>query len=110
MHAPVLWLVSYELGRRTDLSGTGLFLATLGSAVPVILVGSYAFHVVFERPFMRHRSLRDLRDALPRRVGAGPLRSLAAGRSGHGSTPVHVPVQPAPAGQAAARVATAPES
>jgi peptidoglycan/LPS O-acetylase OafA/YrhL len=89
IHAPILWLVSYRLTRGTGLTGTALFLLTAVVAVPVILICSYLFHRVFERPFMLHRSFRELRGSLP-----------ARGRRARPTALVSVDVAPAVVGDA----------
>jgi peptidoglycan/LPS O-acetylase OafA/YrhL len=52
VHAPLLhlfWLVV----RRTGLSDDLIFVVLCVVGVPITMAGSYAFHCVFERPFMR---------------------------------------------------------
>lgn len=64
VHLPILWLVDHFLLAPAGMPPTAHFLALLALCVPCVLAGSYAFHLVFERPFMRHRSARELATAL----------------------------------------------
>ena len=74
IHLPLLWLVWHFGVSRLELSALGTFTALTAAGVPVVLVVSYLFFLVVERPFVRHRSMGELRRSLARREdrGTGP--------------------------------------
>lgn len=98
VHAPlVIVLYKYIFGRLAapPVARFGLFIV---AGVPSLVAVSYAFHVVFEAPFMNHRNLR----SLMRRVRPGWVEaSQCATRPG--SEPV-APERPAAGAQAEASI------
>ncbi|WP_167736198.1 acyltransferase [Nocardioides sp. 503] len=80
IHAPILWLVWLVGVSRPDLPPGGRLALLLATAVPVVLLTSWLFHLVFERPFLARRSWAAWRDALTSYAGARgrhPVRVLA---------------------------------
>jgi hypothetical protein len=78
MHVPILRVVWLYFVEPLDLSPTRNFALLAAVGVPAALIGTYLFFLVFERPFVRNRSLGALRarwrrapSAMPRE-GAGP--------------------------------------
>ncbi|HEX8497274.1 MAG TPA: acyltransferase [Actinomycetales bacterium] len=62
VHLPLLWLVGHFVVDVVTEDAVTRFVLLLLLGVPAVLVGSYGFHVLFERPFLQHRSLKSLRD------------------------------------------------
>ena len=56
VHAPVLALMVTFIVRPLDLPPLVGFGALLFLGLPIILAFSYGFHLIFEAPFIRHRS------------------------------------------------------
>jgi peptidoglycan/LPS O-acetylase OafA/YrhL len=86
MHAPVLDLVHKYVIAPSGTTGVGAFALELAVALPAILVACYAFHRVFERPFLERRDLASLRTLpayawlvarVPALGGAAPVASPA---------------------------------
>jgi peptidoglycan/LPS O-acetylase OafA/YrhL len=61
IHDPIIGVLDKYAFGPMDVSPLGTFGLTLALGLPVILGLSYGFHVVFEAPFLRHRSLSALR-------------------------------------------------
>lgn len=59
-HAPVLQVVWQYGTEPMHLGADGEFIATLVAATVGSLAVAFLFHLVFERPFMNHRSIRAL--------------------------------------------------
>ena len=51
MHAPILALF-FVMARELELGLTSMQLFILGVGLPVSVMASYAFYLVFERPFV----------------------------------------------------------
>lgn len=64
IHAPLLWLVWHFLVARLSLAPTVRLGVLLAIVTPVVLVASWAFYRVFERPFLIRRSWDAWREAL----------------------------------------------
>jgi peptidoglycan/LPS O-acetylase OafA/YrhL len=64
VHGPLLALVDEDILRKLHVSPLLTFAILLLVAVPVILVVCYAFHLMFEAPFLAHRDFGALR-AIP---------------------------------------------
>jgi peptidoglycan/LPS O-acetylase OafA/YrhL len=62
LHDPIISVLDRYAFAPLDLSPLGAFGASLVFGVPVILALCYGFHLVFEAPFLRHRSLSALWD------------------------------------------------
>jgi len=61
IHLPLLWLV-YHFGVEPAVdSADARFVLLLVVGIPVVLAVSHLFHRAFERPFIEHRSLAELR-------------------------------------------------
>ena len=77
VHLPVLYLVWHFLVADLALAPLPHFLVLTAVGVPVVLTVAWAFSLVFERPFITHRSLASLRGAFRegvlRRRPATPL-------------------------------------
>ncbi len=58
VHAPILAVCLSAL-RPLHLSSTTTLALMLGIAVPLAVVGSYVFHLAFERPFLTRRAALD---------------------------------------------------
>ena len=71
VHLPLLWLVWHFLIVPRDLGVRSSFVALLVAGLPAVYLGSYAFSLAFERPFLRHRSWPALRAAMLPRAGRG---------------------------------------
>jgi peptidoglycan/LPS O-acetylase OafA/YrhL len=56
IHTPLLGIVYYSVARPLHFRAGEAFAVLLLIALPVILLVSYAFYRVFERPFIEHRS------------------------------------------------------
>jgi peptidoglycan/LPS O-acetylase OafA/YrhL len=67
MHLPLMWLVWHFGLAPLELSPLGGLALLFAVALPVVLVGSYVFSQVFEQPFLRHRSFRELGNGFIRR-------------------------------------------
>jgi peptidoglycan/LPS O-acetylase OafA/YrhL len=79
VHLPILGLVYYGLVvHLTDANSTS-FLLLLLLGVPAAVVGSRLFWWWFERPFVRHRTIRELRGAWrrPHRAGLAAMDGVA---------------------------------
>jgi len=61
IHAPILAVLKKYVFAPMDLSPLATFGMTLVLGLPVILGLTYGFHLVFEAPFLRNRSLSALR-------------------------------------------------
>jgi peptidoglycan/LPS O-acetylase OafA/YrhL len=61
IHDPILGVLDKYAFGPLDLSPLATFGLTLALGVPVILALCYGFHLLFEAPFLRHRSLSALR-------------------------------------------------
>jgi peptidoglycan/LPS O-acetylase OafA/YrhL len=61
IHAPILALLLKYVFGPMDLSPLATFGVTLAFGLPLILAFTYGFHLVFEAPFLRNRSLSALR-------------------------------------------------
>jgi len=66
VHAPILALLVHFLARPAGWRGGVLLVFLLLAGLPIILAGSYAFHLAAERPFLAVRSLADFRMAVRR--------------------------------------------
>lgn len=75
VHLPVLWLVWHFAVVPMDLGATAAFAALVALGLPAVFAGSYAFSLVFERPFLRHRSFAALHGAVRRRRAVAGRRS-----------------------------------
>ncbi len=80
IHAPILQVVWLYWVEPRHLTPTGSFFVLVLAAVPIILVVSYGFFRVAERPFLRRRSFgalleRSRRPTDKRSVITGPDRS-----------------------------------
>ena len=64
MHAPVVGVLDVYVARPLGLAPVAHFAALVAIGVPVVLVVCYAFHLLFEAPFLRYRDMRSLR-AIP---------------------------------------------
>jgi len=73
-HAPVLQIIWQYGVRPLRLSPNAEFAATLFGATAASLAVAFLFHLLFERPFMNHRSVRAMAAALRR---ARPPSSVA---------------------------------
>jgi peptidoglycan/LPS O-acetylase OafA/YrhL len=58
LHAPILGVLNKYLVRPMDIPALAKFGLLLLIGLPLVLVLSYAFHLVFEAPFLRHRGMR----------------------------------------------------
>ena len=80
-HAPVLQVVWQHGVRPLHLGANAELLTTLVAATTVSLSVAYLFHLLFERPFMRYRSLRGLlrfsRARTPKGAGSLIVRGAA---------------------------------
>jgi peptidoglycan/LPS O-acetylase OafA/YrhL len=61
VHAPLLALAWFFIVKPLGLSSLAAFAVMFGIVAPLIVVASYFFHRVAERPFMESRSWADLR-------------------------------------------------
>ncbi|GAB2813693.1 hypothetical protein GCM10022221_09280 [Actinocorallia aurea] len=86
VHAPIVVAVGAMLVNPRLPEGIGRFTVVLLVAVPLSLAAAWLFASVFEGPFVRHRSLPELR-------AAAALRLRAATRPG---TSAHRADEPAP--------------
>jgi peptidoglycan/LPS O-acetylase OafA/YrhL len=62
VHVPRVASLHVYVIEPTGLSTQGQFLLTVAIGVPSILAFSYGFHLLFEAPFLRRRSLAGLRE------------------------------------------------
>lgn len=97
IHGPILAVFDQRVFGPMHLAPLATFGLLLGVAVPVTLVLCYAFHLVFEAPFLRRRDLSTLR-GLPILQALDPRRRVV----GVGA--------PVPAAPAAADVISAGEA
>lgn len=96
VHLPILWLTWHFLVTRLteNLTWRYVWLTVIG--VPVVLAGSYIFSLVFERPFLTHRSFRSLGNmlTLKRSPDSAPSSTRASDRDLLGATrPVSEPIE-----------------
>lgn len=77
VHAPVVVATAFLIGAFVPAGLPRLFVL-LATAVPVALVAGWAFSRVFELPFQRHRSTREL---------AGAVRRALPGHGRHAPRP-----------------------
>lgn len=84
VHAPVLDLIRVGIIESSGWQGTQAFIGLLALGLPASLAASYAFFLLFERPFLHVRSWRDLRRGRPRADGAHV--SPQTGASVHATT------------------------
>jgi peptidoglycan/LPS O-acetylase OafA/YrhL len=91
IHAPIIGVLNKYLIGSLGISALAKFGLLLVVAVPLVLLLSYAFHLLFEAPFLRHRGMRALREIpgvqmILRGRGAStvPPTDVAMAR-GHGS-------------------------
>ncbi|HZJ25860.1 MAG TPA: acyltransferase [Acidimicrobiia bacterium] len=75
IHLPVIGVVFYGLVQPMDLGATGSFLVLVALGIPAVLAVSYGFSALFEKPFVRCRSLAELRGS------ARAWRRRAVGRA-----------------------------
>jgi peptidoglycan/LPS O-acetylase OafA/YrhL len=61
IHGPIVVALSRHVINRLDVPAPARFAALLVVGLPLVLALSYAFHLVFEAPFLRRRELRGLR-------------------------------------------------
>jgi peptidoglycan/LPS O-acetylase OafA/YrhL len=83
IHAPIVGVLDKYAFGPMDLSPLTTFAMTIVLGLPVTLALAYGFHLLFEAPFLRHRSLSALR-ALPlvRRLAiVSPRQAPAADRA-----------------------------
>ena len=64
IHGPILAVLATYVIRPSGLSGVAEFALFLVVGLPLVLILSYGFHLLFEAPFLRYRDMRALR-ALP---------------------------------------------
>ena len=83
VHLPILWLVWYFAVTRLAETVPSRFALLTLIGVPAVLIGSYWFSRVFERPFLTHRSFRALADLIPLRKKPN-LRGQGRHRLGSG--------------------------
>jgi peptidoglycan/LPS O-acetylase OafA/YrhL len=62
IHAPIIALLNKYVIGSLGISALAKFGLLLVVAVPLVLLLSYAFHLLFEAPFLRHRGMRALRE------------------------------------------------
>jgi len=91
IHAPIIAVLDKYVIGSLGISAPAKFGLLLVVAVPLVLLLSYAFHLLFEAPFLRHRGRRALREIpgvqmILRGRGAStvPPTDVAMAR-GHGS-------------------------
>jgi peptidoglycan/LPS O-acetylase OafA/YrhL len=103
IHDPLLSLLNRYGFSTLDLAPLARFGVTVAIGLPVILALAYGFHLLFEAPFMRHRSLSALR-SLP--VARSFSRRRTAIRpplvGGDVATRAIVPAPPPATGESAA--------
>jgi peptidoglycan/LPS O-acetylase OafA/YrhL len=61
IHGPIVVVLSRHVTGRLDVPAPARFAALLVLGLPLVLVLSYGFHLVFEAPFLRRRERRALR-------------------------------------------------
>jgi peptidoglycan/LPS O-acetylase OafA/YrhL len=91
VHDPIVGVLHKYAFGPMDLSPLATFAVTLVIGLPVILAFCYGFHLLFEAPFLRHRSFSALRTL--------PIVRLIPARRRHVAAPKVV----APAEEAAGR-------
>jgi len=69
VHLPLLWLVWHFGVGRIDVGRGVQFALLVVLGLPLVLLGSYLFSLVFEKPFLTYRSFRDLRSFVGSLVG-----------------------------------------
>jgi peptidoglycan/LPS O-acetylase OafA/YrhL len=91
IHAPILGVLNKYVIGPLGIPALAKFGLLLVVAVPLVLLLSYGFHLLFEAPFLRHRGMRALREIpgvqmILRGRGAStvPPTDVAMAR-GHGS-------------------------
>jgi peptidoglycan/LPS O-acetylase OafA/YrhL len=62
IHDPIVSILNRFVFASLGLEGLAKFAVTVIVGVPLILALSYGFHLVFEAPFLRHRSFSALRE------------------------------------------------
>lgn len=67
VHAPILSLVSTHLIQPNGWSGDTAFWVLLGVGVPLAVLASYLFFLLFERPFLRIRTWSDFMQSSDRK-------------------------------------------
>jgi peptidoglycan/LPS O-acetylase OafA/YrhL len=76
LHSPILGVLNKDVVGPMDLSPLARFGVLIAIGVPLVLGLCYAFHLVFEAPFLRHRGMSAFRE-IPgaRRLwrGRGPV-------------------------------------
>jgi peptidoglycan/LPS O-acetylase OafA/YrhL len=81
IHAPLIWMVWHFVVSGWDLPRWLLLGAYLGTAVPTVLAVSWAFYLVFEKPFLTRRSWAAWRSwvvGLRRRAAPDPLPAVTS--------------------------------
>jgi peptidoglycan/LPS O-acetylase OafA/YrhL len=72
VHLPVLWLVWHFVVEPNVTGSIARFTLLAALTVPAVLAFSYLFSLVFERPFLTHRTFASLLDLVLRRDRARP--------------------------------------
>ena len=67
VHAPLILLAWMFVVEPLDLPSGAKLAVMIGMVVPLIVVVSYGFFMAVERPFLEHRSWRELRGSWARR-------------------------------------------
>jgi peptidoglycan/LPS O-acetylase OafA/YrhL len=62
LHDPILGVLNKYLVRPMDIPALARFGLLLAIGLPLVLALSYAFHLMFEAPFLRHRGVRAFRE------------------------------------------------
>jgi peptidoglycan/LPS O-acetylase OafA/YrhL len=62
IHDPIVGVLDKYVFGPLALAPLATFGLTIALGLPVILAGCYGFHLLFEAPFLRHRSLSALRE------------------------------------------------
>jgi peptidoglycan/LPS O-acetylase OafA/YrhL len=100
IHIPIVSVLHKYVFGPMDLSPLATFGLTLALGLPVILALCYGFYLLFEAPFLRHRSLTALRTLPILRVWARLGRRVPRAEESSGPTVANAP-QPATAERAA---------
>ncbi len=100
IHDPIIGVLDKYAFEPLDLSPLATFGLTLAFGLPVILALCYGFHLLFEAPFLRHRSVSALRTLPILRVWPRLGRPVVPAEDRSGATVVPAP-QPATAERAA---------
>ena len=64
VHGPIVVALNEHVVSRLDIPAADRFALLLVIGLPLVMVLSYSFHLLFEAPFLRHRDRRALRDLL----------------------------------------------